>query len=113
MTADDAAIVSVDVTNTGDMAGDEVVQLYLRDEYCSVTRPPKLLKGFERVTLAVGETKTVTFTLTRQELQCLDINMNWSVEPGEFAVMVGGSLDQVLTAKLNIVGMNRLQGHSR
>ena len=103
MTADDTAVVSVDVTNTGDMAGDEVVQLYLRDEYCSVTRPPKLLKGFERVTLALGETKTVTFTLTRQELQCLDINMNWSVEPGEFAVMVGGSLDQVLTAKLNIV----------
>jgi len=83
--------ISVDVRNTGDMAGDEVVQLYIRDEVSSVIRFEKELRGFERISLAPGETKTVHFTLTPEELQMLDRNMNWIVEPGWFTVMMGSS----------------------
>jgi beta-glucosidase len=83
--------VTVDVKNTGGMAGDEIVQLYIRDEVSSVIRFEKELRGFERISLVPGETKTVRFTLTPEELQMLDRNMNWIVEPGWFTVMVGSS----------------------
>ncbi|MBI1227740.1 MAG: beta-glucosidase [Bacteroidetes bacterium] len=85
------AEVSVDVTNTGKATGKEVVQLYIHDKVSSVTRPVKELKGFEKVELKPGETKTVKFTLTPEELSMYDINMNWVVEPGEFEIMVGSS----------------------
>jgi beta-glucosidase len=85
------ARVSVDVTNTGPRAGDEVVQLYIRDLVSSVTRPVKELKGFKRVTLASGERTTVAFDVTPEHLACYDINMEWRVEPGEFRLMVGSS----------------------
>ena len=81
-------MVTVDVTNTGDRAGDEVVQLYIRDVVSSVTRPIKELRGFERVTLAPGEKKTVTFTLGPAELSLIDRRMQRIVEPGRFEVMV-------------------------
>ncbi len=83
--------VTIDVKNTGGMAGDEVVQLYIRDEVSSVISFEKELRGFERISLAPGETKTVHFTLTPEELQMLDRKMNWTVEPGWFSVMVGSS----------------------
>ena len=70
------------------MAGDEIVQLYIRDEVSSVIRFEKELRGFERISLTPGETKTVHFTLTPEELQMLDRNMNWMVEPGWFTVML-------------------------
>ncbi len=85
------ATVSVNVTNTGKRAGDEIVQLYIRDLVSSVTRPVLELKDFRRITLAPGETKTVTFTLTPDKLSFLDLHMNRTVEPGWFDIMVGAS----------------------
>ena len=89
--AGDTARVSVDVVNTGARAGDEVVQLYVRDLVSSVTRPVKELKGFQRITLAPGERRTVVFEVTPDHLAFYDIDMQWRVEPGEFRLMVGSS----------------------
>lgn len=83
--------VSVTVTNAGDRAGDEVVQLYLRDDYSRVTRPVKELKGFQRISLAMGESREVSFEITPEMLAYYDLNMEWRVEPGNFTVMVGAS----------------------
>ncbi len=82
---------SVKVTNTGDRGGVEIVQLYLRDKFSSVTRPVKELKDFARLSLEPGESKVATFTITPDKLAFYDKNMKWGVEPGEFIVMVGGS----------------------
>ena len=87
--ADETAYLSVDVTNIGDVAGDEVVQLYIRDELCSVMRPWKQLKGFERVHLAPGESITVTFEVGWKALCFYDMDDQWTVEPGEFTLMIG------------------------
>jgi beta-glucosidase len=87
----DAQSVSVNVTNSGGRAGDEVVQLYLRDVVSSVTRPVKELKGFERVTLKPGETKAVTFTIGHDALGFWKTAREFTVEPGKFDVTVGGS----------------------
>jgi len=88
---DGSTRVLVDVTNTGKRAGTEVVQLYIRDLFSSVTRPIKELKGFQKVSLAAGETKTVAVDITPESLAFYDINMRYVVEPGEFAIMVGNS----------------------
>ncbi len=87
--------VSCTVTNTGKRKGDEIVQLYIHDQYSSVTTYTKVLRGFERVTLEPGETKTVTFRLTPQDLGLWDINNNFTVEPGTFEVMVGASSEDI------------------
>jgi len=79
------------VKNTGSMTGDEVVQLYIRDEVSSVIRFEKELRGFERITLAPGETQTVHFTLSPEELFMYDRDMRRVVEPGWFTVMAGSS----------------------
>ncbi|MBN1764676.1 MAG: glycoside hydrolase family 3 C-terminal domain-containing protein [Sedimentisphaerales bacterium] len=84
-----AVKITVDITNTGDAAGHEVAQLYIRDIAGSVTRPVKELKGFKRIYLKSGETKTVTFNLQTSELKFYDINMEYNVEPGDFKVWVG------------------------
>ncbi|ACB74660.1 glycoside hydrolase family 3 N-terminal domain-containing protein [Opitutus terrae] len=83
--------ITCDVTNTGTRAGDEVVQLYLRDDYSSVTTYDIALRGFARVTLAPGETKPVTFTLHRAHLELYNRDGDWVVEPGRFTVMLGAS----------------------
>jgi beta-glucosidase len=83
------AKVSVEVTNTGKRAGDEIVQLYIRDLVSSVTRPIKELKDFKRISLRPGETKTVEFTITPDKLWFYDLNMKRVVEPGTFEIMVG------------------------
>jgi beta-glucosidase len=83
--------VSVDVRNSGAREGDEVVQLYIRDKVSSVTRPIKELKGFQRVTLKPGETRTVTFTISPESLQMWDADMHRVVEPGDFEIMTGNS----------------------
>ncbi len=101
--ANDTVDVNVSVTNTGDIAGAEVVQLYLNDVDASVARPAKELKGFKRVWLNPGETKTVTMTLKQRDLAFWDINTNnWLVEPGDFKVMIGSSVADIkLTDNFN------------
>jgi beta-glucosidase len=81
----------VDVTNTGGRAGAEVVQMYIRDVVSSATRPVKELKGFAKVFLEPGETKTVTLEITPDLLAFYDADMRFVVEPGEFEIMVGNS----------------------
>lgn len=83
--------VKLKVRNTGRIAGDEVVQLYVRDKVSSVITYDSQLRGFERVSLRPGETKEVSFTLTPEDLQLLDTKMNWTVEPGEFEILIGSS----------------------
>jgi beta-xylosidase len=83
--------VLVDVTNTGRNAGAEVVQMYIRDTVSSVTRPVKELKGFQKIWLQPGETKTVALDITPESLAFYDINMKYLVEPGDFEIMVGNS----------------------
>jgi beta-glucosidase len=99
------ATVTVEVTNTGKMAGDEIVQLYIRDDVSSVTRPVKELKGFTRIHLQPAETKTVQFRITPAQLSFLDEDMNRVVEPGTFSIMVGPSsrADKLLTVKLEVL----------
>ena len=79
------------ITNTGKCAGDEIVQLYIRDKVSSVVTYDSVLRGFERVPLAPGESRAVHFTVKPEDLQILDKNMNWTVEPGEFEIMLGAS----------------------
>ncbi|OHB82761.1 MAG: beta-glucosidase [Planctomycetes bacterium RBG_19FT_COMBO_48_8] len=88
---DESTRVLVDVTNAGKVAGDEVVQMYIRDCISSVTRPVKELKGFQRIILEPGETQTVSLDITPEHLAFYDIDMNYGVEPGEFKIMVGNS----------------------
>jgi beta-glucosidase len=83
--------VLVDVTNTGRVRGDEVVQMYIRDLVSSVTPPIKELKGFQRITLEPGETKTFALDITPDRLAFYDVDMKFVVEPGEFEIMVGNS----------------------
>lgn len=89
--AGETLTVTASVQNTGAVAGDEVVQLYLRDKVASLTRPVRELKGFERVSLKPGEKKTVTFVLGPKEMGFYDRKLKWVVEPGEFEVFVGNS----------------------
>jgi beta-glucosidase len=95
--------VSVTVTNTGKVAGDEIVQLYIRDLVSSVTRPVLELKDFKRISLAPGESKTVNFVITPDKLSFLDLNMNNTVEPGWFDIFVGTSSVKHQKAKLEVV----------
>jgi beta-glucosidase len=94
-TATDPITVTVDVTNSGKLAGDEVVQCYIRDVLSSVTTYEKLLKGFDRVHLQAGETKTVSFTIPREELKLYNREMKFVLEPGEFSVMIGSSSEDI------------------
>lgn len=95
--------VSVTVANTGSRAGDEIVQLYIRDLVSSVTRPIMELKDFKRISLAAGESKTVEFVITPDKLSFLDLNMKSVVEPGWFDIMVGTSSAKYETVKLEVV----------
>ncbi|MEP6999720.1 MAG: glycoside hydrolase family 3 N-terminal domain-containing protein [bacterium] len=88
---DGDTIVLAEITNTGEREGAEVVQVYVRDLVSSVTRPVKELKAFRKVRLAAGETTTVELPITKDSLAFHDIDMNFVVEPGEFAIMVGTS----------------------
>ncbi len=89
--AGDSLTVETTVTNTGNVAGQEVVQLYVRDDVGSVTRPVRQLRGFRKVRLAPGQSETVRFTLGPDELAFYDLNMRRVVEPGTFTVFVGAS----------------------
>ena len=95
-TAGDLSVgVSATIENTGQTDGDEVVQLYIRDHISSVVTPVQQLRAFQRVHIASGAKKTVTFKLSREDLQLLDPSMTWVVEPGTFTVMIGASSDDI------------------
>ena len=99
----DSVEVFVTVTNTGKVKGDEVVQLYIRDEVSSVTTYTKVLRGFERITLNPGESREVRFVLHPRDLSLWDKNMNFVVEPGDFRVMVGASSQDIrMETKLQV-----------
>src|SRR2546430_221658 len=95
--------VSVNITNTGRFAGDEVAQLYIRDEVSSVTRPIQYLRGFRRLALNPADTKTAEFTLGPEELSFLNREMQSVVEPATFKIMVGGNSVDLAEAKLDVV----------
>ncbi len=95
MTPDGEIRASVNVRNAGTRKGDEVVQLYIHDRVGSVSRPLQELKGFRRITLEPGETRTVEFPVGRDQLVMLDKDMRWVVEPGQFEIRVGGASDDI------------------
>ncbi len=103
----DTLVVSVDVTNTGDRAGDEVVQLYIRDEVGTLTRPVKELRGFRRLTLQPGETQSVSFPLGAKDLAFHDSALDLVIEPGFFRVYVGTSSERVEEARFELVDARR------
>ena len=96
------AKVSVQVTNSGKVLGEEVAQLYIRDEVSSVTRPVKELRGFRRLALKPGESQTVEFRLGFDELSFLNRDMHRVVEPGTFKIMVGGNSKDLIDATLHV-----------
>ncbi len=95
--------ISADVTNTGKTAGYEIAQLYIRDMVGSVTRPVKELKGFQRIYLNPGETKTVTFELPTNNLKFYDINMEYTVEPGDFTIWIGPNSTEGLEGSFELL----------
>ena len=99
----DVLTASVNVTNTGKYAGTEVVQLYVQDKVASVTRPVKELKGFRRVALQPGETRTVIFSLPVSELAFWNIDMKKVVEPGDFKLWLGTNSDEGLSAEFEVI----------
>ena len=98
--AADKLTASVTILNDGRFDGEEVVQLYIRDLVGRVVRPVKELKGFQKVMIRKGESKTVTFTITTQDLKFYDDTLRYDWEPGEFEIMIGGSSDNVLKTKV-------------
>ncbi|HNS16699.1 MAG TPA: beta-glucosidase BglX [Bacteroidales bacterium] len=91
---------SIDITNTGNYDGSEVVQLYIQDLVGSITRPVKELKGFQKVFIKAGETKTVTFRITPEDLKFYNYDLVYDWEPGEFVIMVGGNSRDVNSGKV-------------
>ena len=102
--ANETMTVQVDVTNTGDRAGDEVAQLYLRDDVARVTRPVRELRGFERIHIEPGESRTLSFQLGPEELGFRDTGDALVVEPGTFTVFAGGSSAATLAAGFEVIG---------
>jgi beta-glucosidase len=87
--------LSFDLTNSGKVAGTEIVQLYLRDMVASVVRPLKELKGFQKVRLQPGETRRISFTIDRDTLSFFNSQLAWGAEPGDFKLMVGSASDDI------------------
>ena len=102
MGQDGSVTATVSVTNTGKRDGAEVVQLYIRDLVGSITRPVKELKGFEKVFIKAGESKTISFKITPELLRFYDYDLNHVAEPGDFDIMIGGSSQAVKTARLTL-----------
>jgi beta-glucosidase len=97
------ATLSVEVTNTGSRVGDEVAQLYVHQQVASVTRPVEQLRGFKRITLAPGETATIEFAISFDDLCLLDVDMKRVVEPGTFDLMIGASSVDTITVPLQVI----------
>ena len=112
--ADGKLAVAVDIANTGARDGEEIVQLYVRDRFASVTRPNLELAGFARVRLRAGERKAVRFTLDMSQLAFLDRAMAWRVEAGDVDVLVGrSSADLRCEGSFRIAGTRTLEGRDR
>ncbi len=112
LAADETVQISADVSNVGQRAGDEVVQLYIQDLFASVTRPVQELKGFKRLHLPPGETQTITFTLAASQLGFYNQAMDFVVEPGTVRLMIGNSSDHLpLQADLELVGETAVVHH--
>jgi beta-glucosidase len=94
--------ITVDVTNTGDRAGDEVAQLYLREDISSVETPARALKGFSRIHLMPGETKAVSFRVPQKDVEVWNAEKKWAIEGGEYTVWTGGSSHATLSAKFDL-----------
>lgn len=103
MKMDGTVTVSVTVKNTGSRPGAEVVQLYIRDDYSSVARPVKELKGFKKIWLEPGQSQTVSFVINKEMLSFYDTNMKWVAEPGDFTLMVGTASDKTENLKFSLV----------
>jgi len=95
--------ISAEVTNTGNRSGDEIVQLYMRDPAASVTRPVRELRGFQKIRLQPGETRTVQFTLGPNDLGLYNTRMEWVVEPGEFMVWIGQNSAEGLEGRFKVL----------
>jgi beta-glucosidase len=107
--ATDRIDIRCSVKNIGKRAGDEVVQLYVRDEYASVTRPAMELKGFKRLTLKPGEKRRITFHLAAEQLAFHDLDVRLAVEPGDFLAMIGSSSADIrLKGKFKVVGAKKI-----
>ena len=114
ISSDGAVEIEVTVTNGGDMAGDEVVQLYLRDEFASMARPVKELAGFRRIHLLPGQSKRLLFTLPVSFLSFLDRRMQWVTEAGDVTVEVGASSEDIrLTGSFHIADTRVIEGRNR
>lgn len=105
LTPSDELVVNINVKNVGKREGMEIVQLYIRDITGSVTRPVKELKGFRRVALEAGEQKTVQFRMPVRELGFYNLDMEYTVEPGDFSVMIGGNSEDGLTTDFKVVSL--------
>lgn len=103
--SDSKITVTVEVTNTGDMIGKEVVQLYIKDLFGSVTRPDKELKGFQKIELNAGETKEVSFTIDPDMLKFTKADMQYGLETGDYEVMIGTSSAEGLRGKFKLIGI--------
>ena len=101
--------LSFEIENTGTMDGEEVVQLYIRDKVSSATRPVKELRGYKRIFLIKGTSKTVSFEIDESMLAFYDINMNYCVEPGDFSLMVGSSSADIDLKSVNLTVNNRIK----
>ena len=93
ITAGESVRLSINVRNSGALDGAEAVQLYIRDDYGSITRPVKELKGVKKIFLKAGESTTVEFEITPEMLECWGASEKWTVEPGTFTIMAGSSSD--------------------
>src|SRR5690606_27175716 len=100
LTGDQTLTANITVTNNGNVAGKEVVQLYIRDVVGSVTRPVKELKGFQKIELKAGETKTVNFEITPEHLKFYNYDIEYVWEPGEFMIMIGGNSRDVKSGSI-------------
>ncbi|MCU0389051.1 MAG: fibronectin type III-like domain-contianing protein, partial [Chitinophagaceae bacterium] len=95
MKADGKIEISFTLTNTGKYAGEEIVQLYIRDMVGSIARPVKDLKDFKKIALNAGESKTIEFTIDKEKLSFYNSQLNWVAEPGDFQVMIGASSEDI------------------
>lgn len=98
----DSVRISVDIENKGPYTASEIVQLYVKDEVGSVTRPLKELKGFEKINILKNETTTITFYLSADDLKFYDLQMNYTSEPGSFVIYVGPDSASGLSAKIQL-----------